>query len=207
MARVANKGAVLTSIPPTQSRSHRALLAALPAAILPTPGIAAEDRPVVWAQALELTGVANLYRVSPQLYRSAQPEAAGFANLENLGIRSVISLRQTVSDTPLATGSTVELYRIPMKSRHVAEQDGAKVVEAMRDLRAASGPVLVHCHHGADRTGLIVALWRILVEGWSKEAAKRELVEGGFGYHAIWRNIPRYIDRVDLSDLKVRIEA
>ena len=124
-----------------------------------------------------------------------------------LGIRSVISLRQTVSDTPLAAGAGLTLYRIPMKSRHVGERDGAKVVEAMRDLRAVQGPVLVHCHHGADRTGLIIALWRQLYEGWSKDEAKRELVEGGYGFHTIWSNIPRYLDRLGLAALQARIEA
>lgn len=190
-------------------RATVALMAAIPASFLARPGLAAADRPATWGRALAITGVDNLYRISPRLYRSSQPTAEGFHNLSHLGIGSVISLRQTVSDAQLAAGTGLTLFRIPMKSRHVAEQDGAKVVEAMRDLKAAlaTGPVLVHCHHGADRTGLIVALWRIFYEGWTREEAKRELVEGGYGFHTIWANIPRYIDRVDLAALQVRIGA
>lgn len=191
--------------------NRRTLLAALPASFLPTPGLSFEARPESWAPRVnpDLPGLPNLWQVTPALFRSAQPDAAGFANLAQIGVRSVLSMRQTVSDGPLAEGTGLTLYRVPMKSRHVGERNGAKVVQAMRDLRAgmAHGPVLVHCHHGADRTGLICALWRILYEGWSKQAAIDELIEGGFGFHPIWSNIPRYLRKVDLVDLRDRIES
>ena len=81
------------------------------------------------------------------------------------------------------------------------------VVQAMRELRAGlkRGPVLVHCHHGADRTGLICALWRIFDDGWSRQSAIDEVIEGGYGFHPIWFNIPRYLREVDLADLRDRI--
>jgi protein tyrosine/serine phosphatase len=191
--------------------SRRAILAAVPASFLPIPGLAFEARPQAWAQRVlpEVAGLPNLHRVSRDLFRSAQPDEQGFRALSSLGIRSVLSLRQTVNDAPLADGTGLTLYRVPMMSRYVAEKNGAKVVQAMRDLRGGmkAGPVLVHCHHGADRTGLIAALWRILYEGWSKQAAIDEMIEGGYGFHPIWANIPRYLRRVDLDDLRERIES
>ncbi len=191
--------------------SRRAILAAVPASFLPIPGLAFEARPQIWAPRVlpEIAGLPNLYRVSHDLYRGAQPDAAGLVRLESLGVRSVLSMRQTVSDTSLAAGTRLTLFRVPMKSRYVAEKNEAKVVQAMRDLRAGmkAGPVLVHCHHGADRTGLIAALWRILYEGWSKQSAIDEMIEGGFGFHPIWSNIPRYLRRVDLVELRERIES
>ena len=193
------------------SLSRRTLLAALPASFLPIPGLAFDVRPQAWAQRVlpDIAGLPNLYRVTQTLYRSAQPDAEGFRGAASLGVRSVLSMRQTVSDAPLAQGTGLILYRVPMKSRYVAEKSGAKVVQAMRDLRIGmqAGPVLVHCHHGADRTGLIAALWRILYEGWSKQAAIDEMIEGGYGFHPIWANIPRYLRRVDLADLRERIES
>ena len=193
------------------SFSRRTLLAAVPASFLPIPGLAFEVRPAAWAPRVVpvVAGVPNLYRVAVGLYRAAQPDAAGFRNLDAMGIRAVLSMRQTVSDAPLAEGTGMTLYRVAMKSRHVAEKNGAKVVQAMRDLRQGmqTGPTLVHCHHGADRTGLIVALWRILYEGWSRQAAIDELIEGGYGFHPIWSNIPRYLRKVDLTDLRERIES
>lgn len=191
------------------SLSRRALLAAMPVSFLPIPGLSHEARPALWASKVvpEVEGVPNLFQVAPNLYRSAQPTAAGFAALKELGVKSVLSMRQTVDDVPLADGTGLVLYRVPMKSRYVAERGGAKVVQAMRDLAEgmARGPVLVHCHHGADRTGLICALWRILYEGWTRQSAIDELIEGGFGFHPIWSNIPRYLRAVDLIDLRDRI--
>ena len=61
---------------------------------------------------------------------------------------------------------------------------------------------MLHCQHGADRTGLITALYRILYEGWSKPAAIDEMINGKFGYHAVWEHIPRYIQRVNVEQLR-----
>lgn len=191
--------------------NRRTLRAAVPSYFLPTPGLAFDVRPLAWAQQVGSggAGVAKLYQVTPQLYRSAQPDANGFRAVEALGIRTVVSLRQTVNDVPLAAGTDLALYRVPMKSRYVGENNGTKVVQAMRAVREgmARGPVLVHCHHGADRTGLIAALWRVMYEGWSRQQAIDELIEGGYGFHPIWSNIPRYLRKVDLIDLRDRIES
>ncbi len=197
----------LTSTAATLTR--RTLIAALPASFFPLPGLTQSQRPASWAEPVVLAGVPNLYRITPHLYRSAQPTADGFHQLPILGVKTVVSLRQTVNDTPLAAGSALALDRVPMKSRYVAEKGGAKVVLAMRDLFDGlhEGPTLIHCHHGADRTGLIAALYRILVQGWSREAALAELTQGGFGFHPIWANIPRYIEAVDLTELAARIRA
>ncbi|HEX7917405.1 hypothetical protein [Rudaea sp.] len=52
--------------------------------------------------------------------------------------------------------------------------------------------MLIHCWHGADRTGVVCAAYRMVVQGWSKADARAEMFDGGFGYHAVWRNIPAY---------------
>jgi protein tyrosine/serine phosphatase len=191
------------------SLTRRTLLAALPASFFPTPGLTQSQRPDTWAQPVALAGVPNLHQITPTLYRSAQPTAQGFQNLQSLGIKSVVSLRQTVNDIPLAAGTQLTLTRVPMKSRHVGEQRGAKVVQTMRDVYADlnRGPTLIHCHHGADRTGLIAALYRILNQGWTRDAALEELIAGGYGFHPIWANIPRYLQSVDFGDLRARITA
>ena len=189
------------------SLTRRTLLAALPASFFPVPGLSQSQRPADWAVPVAVPGAPNLHRVSKGFYRTAQPSAEGFGQLQKLGIRTVISLRQTVDDIPLAAGMPLNLHRVPMKSRHVAEQNQAKVVEALHLLYQGLkvGPVLVHCHHGADRTGLICALYRVLSQGWTREAALDELIHGGYGYHPIWANIPRYIQQADLAALRARI--
>ena len=72
--------------------------------------------------------------------------------------------------------------------------------------RPENGPFLIHCQHGADRTGLMSAMYRIIEQGWTKEAAIREMIEGGYGYHPMWRNIIRYIEQVDVEKIRKALE-
>ncbi len=82
---------------PATALARRTILGAVPASFLPTPGLSRAARPRDWAQPIEpaLQGVPNFYRVSALIFRSAQPDAQGFSGLTGLGIRSVLSLRQT----------------------------------------------------------------------------------------------------------------
>lgn len=192
------------------ARLRDAWRSAMPSSWRATPGLEEAARLPGWAEPVrpELAGTENMWLVAGGFYRGGQPTAEGFRALEDFGIRTVISLRQTVNDASLAAGSGLVLVRVPMKSRYVAENGGARIVRAMQALREGlkAGPVLVHCHHGADRTGAIVALYRMLYQGWTRQQALDELIAGGYGYHPIWANIPRYLRKVDLEDLRARIE-
>ena len=163
-----------------------------------------------WAEPVDLAGVPNLHRVTPLIYRSAPPSAEGFNNLAKIGVKTVINLRRTVDDSPLAVGTGLALIHIKITTRHVTDGNGAKIalaLRALRDAQSPAGPVLLHCTHGADRTGIIAALWRMLYQGWSRDQALEELQQGGFGFHAVWINIPQYLRHVDLNDLKTRIAS
>ena len=48
----------------------------------------------------------------------------------------------------------------------------------------------------------LVALYRIALQGWTKEAAIREMTQGGFGYHEIWINLPPWIRDMDITALR-----
>jgi protein tyrosine/serine phosphatase len=60
----------------------------------------------------------------------------------------------------------------------------------------------VHCQHGADRTGMMTAIYRIAMEGWSKDDAITEMTEGGYGFHAIWKDLVEYVRELDVERLK-----
>ncbi|OYU39093.1 MAG: protein-tyrosine-phosphatase [Pseudorhodobacter sp. PARRP1] len=197
---------------PSPQLTRRATLAM---AALVLPGLALPDTLWAqrtagdWAKPVPLAGVPNLHRVTPLIYRSAQPDAEGFRNLAALGVKTVINLRRTVDDSPLAAGTGLKTVHIKITTRHIRDENGAKIVLALQTLRDAqtSGPVLVHCTHGADRTGMIIALWRMLYQGWSRNDALDELQNGGFGFHHVWINIPRYLREVDLTALRARVKA
>ena len=151
-------------------------------------------------------GVPNLHRVNRRLYRSAQPKSVGFIGLaRNLGIRTVVNLRTLHSDESLAQESGLALVRVPIRTWDIRDD---RVIEALSQIRRAveRGPILVHCNHGADRTGLILAVYRTLYDGWSKDAAVGEMLHGEFGFHAIWGNIPEFIENVQVDRLKQLVE-
>jgi len=178
------------------------------AAALSAPAVAQEaagSRPGHWAEPLAIDGVPNLHRISPTLYRSEQPTALGMKNLEKLGIRTVINLRAFNDDDDEVRGTSLRTERIKILTWRIGDDH---VVEVMRMLRKTeNGPFLIHCQHGADRTGLMSAMYRILEQGWSPDDALRELVEGGYGYHSMWKNIVNYVRSVDAGRLKALIDS
>lgn len=160
-------------------------------------------RPPEWA--VPVGNSPNLFRVTPTLYRSAQLSQADVAQLKALGIKNVVGLRAFHSDDDWLRQSGIKEQRIKIYTWAV---DDDNVVAALQAIRAAEkeGPVLLHCWHGADRTGLVSAMYRILYQGWSKAQALDELQNGGYGYHAMWKNIPVYLRDVDVENIRQRVE-
>ena len=175
------------------------------AALLLLASSALAERPANWAQPVPGTGVKNLNRVTPQLYRSAQPDAAAMRDIEKLGVRTVINLRYLHDDKDEAHGTKLRLRRTKMDTWHIEDEDIVRVLAMLR--RNGDGPFLVHCQHGADRTGVVCAMFRIVEEGWSREDAIRELKDGGFGFHTLWKNIPRYLEKVDVEKIRRAVDA
>jgi protein tyrosine/serine phosphatase len=160
-------------------------------------------RPAIWAEPVELDGVPNLHRLTPTLYRSEQPTALGMKNLEKLGIRTVINLRAFNDDGDEMRGTALRAVHVPVHTWHLETED---IVAVMRELRRPeNGPFLIHCQHGADRTGLMSAMYRMLEQNWSADDALQELVEGGYGYHSMWRNIKRYVRSADVPALRAAV--
>ena len=137
-------------------------------------------RPANWAQPAVARHVKNLYRVDEGLYRSAQPDAAGMRELESLGIKTVLDLRLAHSDQHLMRGTSLRAKTVPMAPSAISSRQLRK---AVRLIRESEKPVLVHCLHGADRTGAVIAAYRIAEQGWSREEAVREMRRGGYGHH------------------------
>jgi protein tyrosine phosphatase (PTP) superfamily phosphohydrolase (DUF442 family) len=160
------------------------------------------DRPASWAEPIEVAGAPNLHKVSEGLYRSAQPTAEGMANLKELGIKTVVNLRSLHSDRDEIGASGLDYEHIRMKAWHAEDEDVVRFLKIVTD--PARAPVLVHCQHGADRTGTMCAIYRLVVSGWSKEDAVNEMTKGGFGYHAVWSNLPKYLEKLDVDAIKAK---
>jgi len=190
---------------------HALLLCTLLSAQLPaqeaatqTPPVAVA-RPVHWAEPIALDGVPNLHRITPTLYRSEQPNALGMKNLEKMGIRTVINLRYFNSDDDEVEGTSLRTERTKILTWRIGDKHVVEVMSMLK--KPENGPFLIHCQHGADRTGLMTAMYRILEQGWSPEDALQELTDGGFGYHSMWKNIINYVRSADVDKLKAEISA
>jgi len=170
----------------------------LPAAKLATR--ASAQRPANWAQPRQVTGLPNLYKVSKNLYRCAQPTAGGIKNCGLLGVKTVVNLRSFHSDAEIMGNAAINHEHIAVKTWHPEEEDIIRFLRIVTDPKRV--PVLVHCQHGADRTGTICAIYRIAIQGWSKEEALREMKEGGFGFHGVWQNLIQYINGLDIERIK-----
>jgi protein tyrosine/serine phosphatase len=158
------------------------------------------NRPAPWAKPIQMEGVPNLHKVSDTLYRSAQPSAEGMKNLKAMGIETIVNLRSFHSDRD-EIGDTVLGYEyIHMKAWHAEEEDAVKFLRIVTDRKRC--PVLVHCQHGADRTGTMCALYRVAVQGWTKEEALKEMKEGGLGVHGIWDNLIQWMNGLDIDGIK-----
>jgi protein tyrosine/serine phosphatase len=160
-------------------------------------------RPEKWAAPLSVAGVPNLHKVTDGLYRSAQPTGEGWKNLKALGITTVVNLRSSHSDREAIAPLGIAYEHIPMKAWHAEHQDIARFLKIVSDPKRA--PVLVHCEHGADRTGTMCAVYRIVVQGWTKEEALKEMTQGGFGFHETWQNLLHSVEKLDVT--KLRAEA
>jgi protein tyrosine/serine phosphatase len=169
--------------------------------IVGSPAFAAElNRPSEWAVPIEFCGVPNLHKINDNLYRSAQPTKRGMKNLKKLGIKTIINLRAFHSDTDEIGGTGLLDEELSVKTWHIEDEDVIRVLRIIG--KKENGPFLIHCQHGADRTGVMSAMYRIVEQGWSKDEAIREMVDGGYGFHAMWSNIIHYVKNVDIEKIK-----
>jgi protein tyrosine/serine phosphatase len=157
-------------------------------------------RPSQWAQPLQREGLPNLHQVTPVLYRGAQPTAAGMRQLKAMGVTTVANLRSFNSDQKELSDTALAYEHISMKAWHPEREDIIRFLRIVTDKNRH--PVFVHCQHGADRTGLMCAIYRVAIGGWTKEEAIKEMTQGGFGHHTIWTNLVRFIQDLDIEAIK-----
>lgn len=146
----------------------------------------------------------NLFALNDSIYRSEQPSKKAFKELENYGFKTIINFRRIKIDKRKAKNTNLKLVNLPMRSSELTE---AKIVEALQAINEAEKPVLIHCWHGSDRTGIIVAAYRIVFEKWSKEDAISEFRIKAFGYHENWYpNLIDLLENLNTEDIRTQLE-
>jgi len=151
----------------------------------------------------DIPGLPNFAKVSDQLYRGAQPTAEGFAALKAMGIKTVVNLRALHSDRKLLEGQGLQYVHISFKPWNPEEEDFVKFLHVV--INPDYQPVFVHCQHGADRTGIMVALYRVAELGWEPGRALEELPN--FGFHEIWDDLREHFLELDIRKLKDKVKT
>src|SRR5262245_9585355 len=158
------------------------------------------ERPAEWAIAVDGTSVQNLYKIEDGLYRGAQPTSDGFRELTALGVKTVLRVSGGAGDDALIPKDSLKLFHVPMHAWSLRDD---RVLEALRVMTdPANRPLIIHCQHGADRTGALVALYRVVVQGWTKEKAVEEMTQGGYHHNSLWRNPDQYVMKADVEALR-----
>jgi protein tyrosine/serine phosphatase len=161
-------------------------------------------RPSDWAQPVHVHGVPDMYQITPFVFRSAQPSAAGMRGLDELGIRTVINLCGYHDDRRLMKGTLLRELRVPIDLRQIGETEIVAVLRKLKHVK--EGPFLFHCRSGNDQTALVAAMYRVAVEGWDKKRAITEMTRGGYGRGGVRRSIVNYVRHVDAARIRHLVE-
>lgn len=127
--------------------------------------------------AASLPGIKNFDQVDTRVYRGAQPTPEGIRQLANLGVKTVVDLRETgersKKEQRIVTGNGMRYINVPMSGlTPPTSEEITKILNLLEDL--SSGPVFVHCLRGADRTGAVIAAYRIDYEKWDNGRALKD---------------------------------
>jgi protein tyrosine phosphatase (PTP) superfamily phosphohydrolase (DUF442 family) len=161
------------------------------------------NRPANWAQPLVRPGISNFYQVTTNLYRGAQPTVEGMKQLKAMGIKTVINLRSFHSDKDEVAGTGLKSVRFEVKPWHAEEDDVVEFLKVVADTNNL--PAFVHCQRGADRTGMMCAMYRIVDCGWTKQQAIDEMKNGGFKFSPAWQNLISFVEKADIEKIKRRV--
>lgn len=140
----------------------------------------------------EARGVDYAAEVAPGIYRGGMPDAQGVEWLAGRDVRTVINLRHFHgrSEGRLVRAAGMHYEWIPLESTDAPEPEQvARFLAIVRNPEAH--PIYVHCLHGVDRTGAMVAIYRMQEQGWNNAEALAEMEH--FGAHGLLHDLRRFV--------------
>jgi protein tyrosine phosphatase (PTP) superfamily phosphohydrolase (DUF442 family) len=138
-------------------------------------------------------GIANFGQINDHLCRGAQPDAAGLASLQKLGVKTIICLRMPndlwAPEKAETASNGITFINVPLKG--VGRPEPGEVARVLSVIDKSPGPVFVHCEHGCDRTGTIIACYRIEHDHWTGAQAQQEADH--YGMSSLERGMKSFI--------------
>jgi tyrosine-protein phosphatase SIW14 len=131
---------------------------------------------------LPVAGLHHFLQVNDHIYRGAQPTRVGIRSLAKRGVRAIVDLRaygwQAESEKKEVESLGMKFYSVPMPPLSAPSEDTVSKALGLLD-DSQNWPVFIHCEHGNDRTGTIVACYRMTAEHWSNKRALAEAEDHG----------------------------
>ncbi|MBK9142038.1 MAG: tyrosine-protein phosphatase [Candidatus Melainabacteria bacterium] len=136
----------------------------------------------------------NFHQVNDYLYRGGMPTVDGIKKLKELGVTTIVDLRDDKLDAALerhvSVVEGVKYINLPTGDAPPRPEKLARFIYTLEQARRDNeqgkpGSVFVHCRAGSDRTGLYIAVWRVLSQGWRPEQAMLEMLRYGFQIHKL----------------------
>jgi uncharacterized protein (TIGR01244 family) len=142
---------------------------------------------LAWAGDMPAPGIPNFHKTGQRLYRGGQPAGDAWDSLARLGVKTVIDLRRadehsTQAEARAVAAAGMRYINVPMNGS-VAPR-GTDIVKILTILDSGD-PVFVHCREGKDRTGTVVACYRIATDGRENRKALSEAKSLGMHWYAL----------------------
>jgi protein tyrosine/serine phosphatase len=142
--------------------------------------------------------------VANGIFRGAQPEPEGYATLKAMGVRTVINLRTRHGERKAVEAAGMRYVEVPMSFwKDVDPAVVRKALSVMTD--PANQPVYLHCARGKDRVGVVAAVYRMEIDGWSEAEAEAEM--NAFGFQDAWSQLKKFVRRYPVGRGEVREEV
>ncbi len=138
------------------------------------------------AKVYHSSGIPNWSSVSENIFRGGQPSPSGFGSLKESGIDVVISFRhekeRAAAEKAILEHMGMKFINIPIGGYSAPTE--AQVEEFLRILKESNGKrIFVHCKRGAERTGVMLACYRVSC-GWTAEEGYQEMKK--FRFRSFW---------------------
>lgn|GEM_PF-1081420 len=149
------------------------------------------------AKRVSLEGVPNFGEVTPTLYRGAQPSDKGFKSLAQMGIDVIVDFRglNLNQEKREAAANNMKLILLSWDCRSPSDKIAADFLQILKENPGKK--IFVHCYGGIDRTGAMIAVYRMANEGWTEPEAMNEMHAFGYAFmHRIWcRAVDQYVKK------------
>ncbi len=131
----------------------------------------------------------NFYKVNANLYRGGQPKENGVRQLSQMGVKTIINLRGdddlAKKEEKWATDAGMRFINVSLSNWFEPKDTDIEKIVALIN-QTENQPVFIHCKRGSDRTGTVIAVYRMTHDGWTAKQANEEAKKFGFGWWQFW---------------------